>query len=526
MDRHRLNTAELAAMVSGRVGPALVEGLRAAELSKHQLLLEAVRRSAARQLPRDQAEPIEHALTDLADLQQRSPVAAREVIGRPQIGVWAMLFLRALRNGETPDTGYLKNLVRESRAADPRGSRVPRLEVSSGGLTLSVRLDDSDPHFGIYGDRATIDSTADLKIWLQRLAEAWHLLVRHAPDTAAAIAGAVNTLVPLRHGGRTASFSATSDWAFGAIALTLPANALDFAEILVHEFRHALLGAVTDLLPLLVPEPSRMLYSPWRRDPRPAAGLLHGAHAYMGLLDFWQRQGATLPAAARFLRWLEPTREALERLAASGALTELGAHLVTAMRSQAERWHEEPHLPAELRDPRRSDVARHALDAAADHRLHWRMRHLRPDGAAIEKLAEHWRARRRPFPVSVHLVPAPAQRLMPSGRSMLLERAAGRTADPAVEATGADEAHLLEGRYAAAAAGYEVRVDARHDPDAWVGLALCHLHLQPDAFLCRQPEVVAALHTRLRHRGPDAAGAPVDPRRLSEWLSDHRRRGD
>ena len=63
------------------------------------------------------------------------------------------------------------------------------------------------------------------------------------------------------------------------------------ASVLVHECQHAKLNAVLDLIPLSRPDQARY-YAPWREDPRPLGGLLHGAYAYLGVSDFWRVQSS------------------------------------------------------------------------------------------------------------------------------------------------------------------------------------------------------------------------------------------
>jgi HEXXH motif-containing protein len=142
-------------------------------------------------------------------------------------------------------------------------------------------------------------------------------------------------LVPLRSpdGGRV--HSATSGWAFGAIAASLPGDGLACAETLLHEFRHVVLGAIINHVPLVDPTVAWTGRAPWRSDPRPAEGLLQGCFAYAGLIDLWRRlRGGDFDERARaaLLTWEDPTDQAMADLAKSGALTETGQSFLAAMR--------------------------------------------------------------------------------------------------------------------------------------------------------------------------------------------------
>lgn len=513
MPKHRLDTADLRALATGPVSVELVHRLRSAELSRHLILLEAVRREAAAaaeagDLPRAEFGDFERVLSALARLQRTSPALVRGLLSLPQIGAWAGRCLAGFGSGRPVDLGYPAGLMaRALRDTDGAGMTggIP-VRVRHGGLTLHVVLDHADPHLDLYGPRAGAPSSAEIRIWRERLSGAWRSIVRHDPLLAAAIAAGLTTVVPLREGPEQRPHSATSGWAFGAIALSLPPDDSWCADTLVHEFRHVLLGAVCDHLPLWRPSAGRLAYAPWREDPRPAPGLLFGCHAYVGLLDFWRRQSGETPAA-KFARWLQPTAEAVDSPALTETLTREGALLVAAMRKSLDAWRV---------DLRPSHAGRLAEDAAADHRLRWRLRHLRPRPEALDALADAWSAGARPLSVPTEIVSGPIRAMAPAARSRLLEWEAGadhRRASPPLPDAAARA--MLDGRYAAAAAEYKARIAEQGDPDAWAGLALCRLRSDGRSALASRPEVVASLYDRLSAR----TGAPADPDDLGAWLA-------
>jgi HEXXH motif-containing protein len=68
-------------------------------------------------------------------------------------------------------------------------------------------------------------------------------------------------------------------------------SAIRAAENIVHEAMHLQLTTLEDILPLVADKRARMT-SPWREEPRPLLGVLHGAYvfccidAFFGMPDF------------------------------------------------------------------------------------------------------------------------------------------------------------------------------------------------------------------------------------------------
>ena len=107
----------------------------------------------------------------------------------------------------------------------------------------------------------------------------------------------------------------------------LPSSGTDLALLIIHEFQHVKLGALTDMFDLHDSTDQRVFFAPWREDPRPVGALLQGTYAHIGVTDYWRlrRHQVTGPdalaAAEQFARWRMMTAEAIETLANSGALT-------------------------------------------------------------------------------------------------------------------------------------------------------------------------------------------------------------
>ncbi|HEV7398241.1 MAG TPA: HEXXH motif-containing putative peptide modification protein [Pyrinomonadaceae bacterium] len=89
--------------------------------------------------------------------------------------------------------------------------------------------------------------------------------------------------------GDTAMFSGTSSAIFGACFLSAAREPLFVAEMLLHEFCHNKLRLLQEVAPLISDKYSNqaIFYSPWRDDPRPIDGLMHGLYVFSSIAHFW-----------------------------------------------------------------------------------------------------------------------------------------------------------------------------------------------------------------------------------------------
>jgi HEXXH motif-containing protein len=349
--RHRISGEAFDALASNRGDPAAIQSLRAAQQSKHLLLL----RYIAHAWPGSATER-EAALAVLAEAQTRAPDVVAELLGQPLVGAWAAWTTRRLRRRTSSDvpvevdcghlgaiaaaaahrtgiearlTAYVRHglvmvpTVGAARLplpdcrpvsvtttsgelrlsgggvgvdvpADPRTAGdgwlpLRRLTGEAGGQRLTVTLDDLDP----YRDSHHIPAAGRLSQrrwarWQELFGHAWEMLCRHAPTYAADLPGGLRSLVPLADAGAGPARSATARHAFGTFGLTEPESAADFAITLVHEFQHAKLSALLDFVPLYDASSGETYYAPWRMDPRPIGGLLQGVYAFLGVADVWR----------------------------------------------------------------------------------------------------------------------------------------------------------------------------------------------------------------------------------------------
>ncbi len=403
----------------------------------------------------------------------------------------------------------------------PNWRGTPAICARADGLEWDVLLVTDDP----YLDRYTLPMSAgltagDLRRWRQRVQAAWEILVRHHRWAAEAIADGVSVIVPLTPQSETDLVSATSPAAFGAVATSWPPEPVTMAETLVHEFQHVKLCGLLDMVPL-TESGGEKVYAPWRQDPRPAAGLLQGVYAHLGIVRFWQaqRQAETDPddilrAHVQFARWRPTIGTAVDTLLRTGSMSPAGERFAALLRDQGSVLADEP-VPGQA-----EQIAR---EVALDHQLTWQIRHLATDQGAMARLAEAYR-RGEPVPAqdcTAVWVQEDIRKLGSSVRSRLLNmsylepaRYRELCAGGVVPLSKPDRL-LLDRATEAAVAGYLdlITDSADPQPDAWIGLALA-LHQLPSsplrhAFAAHLP-VLLDVHSCL--------GTGCDPLDLAGWF--------
>ncbi|MFD9720721.1 HEXXH motif domain-containing protein [Streptomyces sp. NPDC059076] len=236
----------------------------------------------------------------------------------------------------------------------------------------ALLLDDLDPHLLPGGGHPGRLTACQWQRWRCVFEEAWQLLHTVHPEQAVEARSAYRAIVPT--GAPTdRNISSSSDEAFGCSVLSVPRSPLDLALALVHELQHNKLSALTHLVDLVVRESGVLFYAPWREDPRPPGGLLHGVYAHMGVAQFWRRQrrasldrATAWRAVVEFARWRDAAKEANETLLAGGCLTEAGRRFAEQMRSTLAELAREP-VP-------RAAMAR-AKELGDEHRDRWLLDH-------------------------------------------------------------------------------------------------------------------------------------------------------
>lgn len=403
----------------------------------------------------------------------------------------------------------------------PHWHGTPAVRAETGGLSWDVLLVTDDP----YLDRYTLPMSADLDAgqlerWRQRVRSAFEVLVRQHRWAAGPVAAGVAVIVPLTPHSETDLITATSPAAFGALATTWPPDPVTLAETLVHEFQHIKLCGLLDLVPL-AESGGETVYAPWRRDPRPAAGLLQGVYAHLGIARFWaaQRHAETVPddvlrAQVQFARWRPAIAAVVGTLRQTGCLTADGERFAALVQAAGERLADEP-VPDDAREM--------AREVSLDHWLTWQIQHVAVDPSGVAGLADAYRAG-EPCPGLDRTgtwIQEDVRKLGSSVRSRLLNM---RYLEPAryrelldggtLPLTEPDRL-LLSRTAEAAVRGYRDLISESADPqpEAWVGLALA-LHQLPaspfaDALAARLP-VLFEVHGGL--------GTRCDPLDLAGWF--------
>ncbi|MFD1152731.1 aKG-HExxH-type peptide beta-hydroxylase, partial [Saccharothrix hoggarensis] len=216
----------------------------------------------------------------------------------------------------------------------------PLPEVDLGGHTLQV---DVWAGGGVPAE-LPVEPSPDLRRWRDALRAAWNLLTRDHPALAAEVAQVVSVVTPMPSSPSGTSSATLAD-AFGCVFLSPTPDAETLAVTLAHEAQHSKLAALMDLFPLVRPDVDALFYAPWREDPRPAAGLLHGTYAHLGVAGFWRdRPGEA--AQVEYARWRSAALITAEALLAGGVLTPTGTWFVREAADVLRAWCAEPLPPA------------------------------------------------------------------------------------------------------------------------------------------------------------------------------------
>ena len=178
------------------------------------------------------------------------------------------------------------------------------------GPAWTVLLETGDPYLDRYTlPMRTAMPMGEVADWRERVSSAWQIVADRHRWAAEPMADVISVIVPLTPRSDTDLVSATTPAAYGAIATSWPPDEVTLAETLVHEFQHVKLCGLLDMVPLAASGGQRV-YAPWRQDPRPAAGLLQGIYAHLGIVRFWQAQqdaetdpDGLLRAQVLFARW-------------------------------------------------------------------------------------------------------------------------------------------------------------------------------------------------------------------------------
>jgi HEXXH motif-containing protein len=401
---------------------------------------------------------------------------------------------------------------------------IRRITSWYGDQRLSVRLDDLDPYRGLYEPIPPRRLTAlEVESWRTVVDDAWQLLATHLPGIAAALPAGLESLVP----APAVAFrlpSASTGEAFGSAIVAYSNDPEQLAAALVHEFQHIRLGGIQHLATLHTDDPRERLYAPWRDDPRPIGGVLHGIYAFSGVAAFWRALAAAEPgnelASFEFAMWRGASWRTLRALHQDKSLTGTGRRFLDGIAAEIAPWQDQPVA---------ARPAAWATTSALDHYATWRLRHLRPDAGTVSALAAAWN-RGDSWPKLGKLPEPGTPTPVPDGswsdaRTDLIRLRLGRGGSTALtedgpKVPGASEADLalVRGDNESAVSGYRTMLAA--DPDlpaalVGLGLALAARGTGPAArALLHRPELVRAVHRVLRA----GAGTAPSVETIAGWI--------
>ncbi|MFC6019488.1 FxsB family cyclophane-forming radical SAM/SPASM peptide maturase [Plantactinospora solaniradicis] len=218
----------------------------------------------------------------------------------------------------------------------------PVRHVPAGGRPLL--LEDTDPHRDCYRPYPVAGRLSDSAAarWAGQLDRAVRWIDAEAPGYAASVQTLLHAVVPLRPDDAGWQRSASASAAFGAVAVAPAPDDLALAILLVHEVQHLKLNAVLDVCELYDPGETRRIVVPWREDPRPVGGVLHGIYAHLAVADLWRdrsRAGKWSGSAVeQFRQYRDWTATAMDDLLDLGALTASGERFVGRMRETLDAW--------------------------------------------------------------------------------------------------------------------------------------------------------------------------------------------
>ncbi len=191
----------------------------------------------------------------------------------------------------------------------------------------------------------------DLASWRINLDSAYRMLERCYPLVADEISRTLRSVIPVKVDTPEQSVSCSSRDFWGATQVSShPGIALP--EVLVHEHRHNVLNALFELDPIVSESASGQhatYYSPWRSDPRPVTGLLHGIYSFLEVVAFnfayLQKYGATGSesdfAEKRIIANVCRLKLAAVEFERSVELTQFGAELYNALRKRLDAFDED-----------------------------------------------------------------------------------------------------------------------------------------------------------------------------------------
>ena len=183
-----------------------------------------------------------------------------------------------------------------------------------------------------------------LQVAAQRVSRALARIEAYSETLADEIGEVLTQAAPLKPLSEHISPSGSVSFMPGAFYFCDVQDENRLAEMIIHELSHSKLNLLNDLDPLLDParhgdgwdNPSS--YSPWRNDPRPLKGILHGLFVFVEVAAFWANRvsegEADSLAIRRFKTVVSQTEIALDVLTRQARFTATGERLIGDLRDR------------------------------------------------------------------------------------------------------------------------------------------------------------------------------------------------
>lgn len=133
-------------------------------------------------------------------------------------------------------------------------------------------------------EELTADKITD---WENVLSKAFLLIKKADINTYEEIKSYLKVIIPVVSKDVNVHLSSTDEIIAGTCYMSYTSDYYIIAEALVHEFNHNKLNIILKLDPIFNNNSDEIYFSPWRKDPRPLSGILHGCFAFFAVSSFW-----------------------------------------------------------------------------------------------------------------------------------------------------------------------------------------------------------------------------------------------
>lgn len=278
-------------------------------------------------------------------------------------------------NGALEVSAGGRSLVRsDARWSASNGKLRLRSMPDAGG---HVELNSLDPLLRVGFGEDDFEQIGDAGAcrWRTTLESARAELHRVLPAGAVEVTRSIRVLVPLVTKTRGVHRSATSADTSGMVQMSWSASKQQIAEALLHEYYHTKLNALLDLDPVFIDDDgAEAYYSPWRDDPRPLRGVLHGVFSFYIVTCFWQRACSAhwdagvdaRQARSEALRRYKQVCIGIEQVRSHAKLTAVGMVLLDEIQKRLNEY----AADAEVDRPALRGIDRRL----SEHQANWRTR--------------------------------------------------------------------------------------------------------------------------------------------------------